>query len=252
MELLFTVLKYIGLGFLGLIGAFILAVIVFGKRIEKQWAVRADFKDPDGNRVGKFEVAMERIAKEESDFRLEVKCKLRHAMLRTGQPARVTVGETTAMEGEVTQDGRLRLRNDAWTGNVEAPHPGAMVTIWVDGEALISAELYSDHDSSASTIEGDAPDAVLPRTARILKKSNAKPVALALIAFGLGAGYFAWQGGATPAAWGLLALFRWPVSICFFPIPPISFISTTAASGGIRVSTGNCTPNRCRSGRYNP
>jgi hypothetical protein len=128
-------------------------------------------------------------------------------MLRAGQRVRVTVAETAVMEGEVIQDGRLRLRNDAWTGKIEAPQPGGIVTVWVNGETLASAELYSDYDSSASIVEGDTPDAVLPRTARILKKSNAKPVGLAFVAFGLAAGYFAWQDGAAPVALGLLGLF---------------------------------------------
>jgi hypothetical protein len=208
MELIFTVLKYIGLGFVGFIGLFILIMIVFGKRIEKQWAVRADFKDPDsGDPVGKLEVAKERVAGGESDFRLKVKCKLRHAMLRAGQRVRVTVGETAVMEGEVKQDGRLRLGNDAWSGDEEIPQPGSRVTIWSGSDALAAGELYLDFDPAKLTVKDGDPDVDIPRTARILKKSNAKALGLVFIVVGLASGYLAWQNDVSPVALGFIGLF---------------------------------------------
>lgn len=208
MDLIFTILKYIGLGFAGFFGLIILIFIFFGKRVEKQWEVRADFKGPNKRDViGKFEVEKRRIAKEETDFRLQAKCNLSHSALRAVQPVRVTVGEVVAMEGKAQQDGRLRLRNDAWTGNIEALQPGATVTVWVGNEALASAELFSDFATKPSIIKDDASHADVPRTARILKKSSAKPAGFALVIFGLVVGYFAWRQGVAPVGLGLLGLF---------------------------------------------
>jgi hypothetical protein len=207
MDLVVTSLKWIGLGLAAILGLFIVLATFFGKRIEKQWAVRADFEDPDKrSRIGELEVQKRRVEAEDSGFQTHAKCKLRHPMLRAGLPVRVTVGDIVAMEGNVQQDGRLRLLTDAWTGNIETPEPGGPVTVWAGGDALASGALYSERDETVSTVGDDAPNAHIPRSAKILKKTNAKPAGLALIVFGLTVGYLAWDNDAAPAVLALIGI----------------------------------------------
>lgn len=207
MDLVFSILKYIGLGLAAFIGLFIAVAVLFGKRIEKQWAFRADFMSSDGrDRTGKFEIDNRRVEGEGSDFRIRAGCKLRHPMLRSGQPVQVKAGDTVLMEGRVEQDGRVRLHDDARLENAETPQAGDTVAVWAGGEALVSARLYSEIDPAASTVEKDAPDAGIPRSAKVLRKSNAKPLGLAFIVFGLAGGYLAWRNDAAPFALGLIGL----------------------------------------------
>ena len=82
METLFDIVKYAFFGFFGLILLLIVVVVLFGKRIRKQWEYEADFRDADGREFGEFEIELSRIEKEEPDFTLKAKFRMRHPALK--------------------------------------------------------------------------------------------------------------------------------------------------------------------------
>ena len=77
MEIIFSILKYGVFGFFGLIGLLIVVVMIFGKRIEKKWDYEADFRDESGKEFGELDVEMSRIEKDEPNFSLKAKFRMR-------------------------------------------------------------------------------------------------------------------------------------------------------------------------------
>ena len=85
MEIVFDVIKYLVFGFFGLVGLLIVAALVFGKRIKKQWEFEAEFRDASGREFGEFDIEMSRIEKEEPDYTLKASFHMRHESLQLHQ-----------------------------------------------------------------------------------------------------------------------------------------------------------------------
>ncbi len=111
MEALFTIVKYLFFGFIGLIALLVIVVVIFGKRIHKRWEYEADFLDSNGREFGEFEIELSRIEKEEPDDTLKVKLRMRHPSLvnqvdsvSAGQLCRVVIGGTEVASAEFHPD----------------------------------------------------------------------------------------------------------------------------------------------------
>ena len=109
METLFTVVKYLFLGFFGLIGLLFVLALLFGKRVIKQWEYEAEFRDDNGREFGEFDIELSRIAKEETEDSFKATFRLRHDSLQAGQRVQVFLDDALVMEGSVERSGRVRL-----------------------------------------------------------------------------------------------------------------------------------------------
>ncbi|MDX1516769.1 MAG: hypothetical protein R3288_08015, partial [Woeseiaceae bacterium] len=109
METLFAVIEYFVIGFFALIGLLILAALLFGKRVRKQWEYEAEFRDANGREFGEFEIESSRIEKQEPDYTLKARFHLRHASLQPGQRIEIRLDDTPVLEGRVDTPGRIRM-----------------------------------------------------------------------------------------------------------------------------------------------
>ncbi len=143
MELFFDIIKYGIYGFFGLILLLVVVVIVFGKRIKKKWEFEADFRDADGQEFGEFEIELSRIEKEEPDYTLKTKFRMRHAALTRHSTVQVYIDKTLVFEQMVETEGRMFARGVPVNpiGEVAA---GQTCRVVVGGTELASAEFRPD------------------------------------------------------------------------------------------------------------
>lgn len=109
MELIFSILKYLFIGFFGLIATLFLLAIIFGKRIVKQWEFEAEFRDESGREFGEFDIELSHIAKKETEDTFKAEFKMRHPSLEKGQRVQVFLDDDLILEGTVEIGGRIRL-----------------------------------------------------------------------------------------------------------------------------------------------
>lgn len=129
---------------IGIIVGLVVLAMVFGKRIEKKWEFDADFHDERGREIGEFEIELTRIAKEETDFTLHAKLKLRHPALQAGGTVQVHLEGVRVMEGPVEQAGFVRLRTEHLCAEIKDPAKGQICVIHIDGSELLKSTLYPD------------------------------------------------------------------------------------------------------------
>lgn len=109
MDALFSIIKFIFLGFFGLIGVLFLLALIFGKRIVKQWEFEAEFRDEQGREFGEFDIELSRVAKKETEDTFKAKFRMRHESLEHGQRVQVFLDDVLVLEGKVETAGRIRL-----------------------------------------------------------------------------------------------------------------------------------------------
>lgn len=144
MEIMFSVIQYGVLGFIGLIGALVLLAVLFGKRIDEKWEYEAEFHDDEGREIGEFETKLSRIAREESDYTLSASLKLRHPALVTGHDIEVHIEGECIMRGPIETDGSVRLDSHHIVGEIKDPKGGQSCTIVWQHTELLKAALYRD------------------------------------------------------------------------------------------------------------
>ena len=142
MDLLFSIIKYVAIGFFGLIGLLVVITIVFGKRVHKKWDYEAKFMA--GRReVGEFDIESYRLEDEE-DYRLEVECELKDSRLQAGNDIEVYLDGQKVMAGKVAQPGRLRLGKQDLLVALDNPAAGQVCELKCEGETLYSCILQAD------------------------------------------------------------------------------------------------------------
>ena len=143
MDLLFDIVKYVFYGIFGLIALLVLLAVVFGKRIRKEWEFEADFRDANGREYGEFEIELSRIEKEELDYTLKTKFRMRHPALKLHSTVRVYIDDTVVFEETVQTEGRMFARGVPVNpvGKVTA---GQACRVVVGGAELASAEFHPD------------------------------------------------------------------------------------------------------------
>ena len=144
MELIFTAIKWLFLGFFGLIGALILLAIVFGKRVKKEWDYEAEFRDADGREFAEFDIELSRIEKVEADYTVKPKFRMRHDALTAGSTVRVYLEDLLVLEGTVTKAGRVWLRKDDVRNSPESAAVGQVCRVELSSGETFSAELKLD------------------------------------------------------------------------------------------------------------
>lgn len=144
MESFFTIVKWIGLGFVGLLVALVLLAVVFGKRVIKKWELEAEFRDDSGREFGEFDIEMSRIDKKEPEFSLKAGFHMRHESLREHQTVQVFVDDLLVLEGMANKPGWIRLNNDNLVNEITDAKAGQLCRIVVGGAEMFAEELVPD------------------------------------------------------------------------------------------------------------
>ena len=144
METLFSIIKYLFFGFFGLILLLVVVTIIFGKRIRKQWEYEADFLDANGKEFGEFELELSQIEKEEPDYTLKAKFRMRHTALTQHATVQVYVEDTLVFEHMVEKEGRMFVRTKELVNRVDKVSTGQTCRVVVGGSEIASAEFHPD------------------------------------------------------------------------------------------------------------
>ncbi len=144
MDLLFDIVKYAFYGFFGIVLLLVVVVILFGKRVRKKWEYEADFRDADGREFGEFEIELSRIEKEEPDYTLKTKFRMRHAAMTAHATVQVYIDDTLVFEQMVETEGRMYARGVPPVNVVEQVSSGQMCRVVIGGTELASAEFRRD------------------------------------------------------------------------------------------------------------
>ena len=144
METLFTIIKYLFFGLVGLIGLLVVLVLVFGKRIRKQWEFEAEFLDASGREFGEFEIELSRIEKEEPVDTLKAKLRMRHPALVQHATVQVFIKEKLVLEQMVETEGRIYVRTKDLVNTVDSVAAGQVCRVVIGGVEVASAEFHPD------------------------------------------------------------------------------------------------------------
>ena len=144
MEILFDIIKYVFFGFFGLILLLIVVAVLFGKRIRKKWEYEADFRDANGREFGEFEIELSRIDKEETDYTLKAKFRMRHAALTQHSTVQVYVEDTLVFEQMVETEGRMYAQRTNLVNPVDRVSEGQRCRVMVGSTEIASAEFHPD------------------------------------------------------------------------------------------------------------
>ncbi len=144
MDMIFTVIKYIVLGFFGLIGLLFVLALLFGKRIIKAWEFEAEFRDGNGREFGEFDIEMSRIAKEETEDSFKAKFRMRHPTLGAGQRVQIFLDDTLVLEGNVEKAGRIWLRNESIVTPLTTASAGQVCRVVYGGVERFSEAIVPD------------------------------------------------------------------------------------------------------------
>ncbi len=144
METVFTVVKYLFLGFFGLIGLLFVLALLFGKRMIKQWEYEAEFRDEKGREFGEFDIELSRLAKEEKEDSFKASFRLRHDSLQAGQRVQVFLDEILVMEGNVESAGRIGLGEEHIKTRLTAASAGQICRVVYGGIEQFSQAMVRD------------------------------------------------------------------------------------------------------------
>ena len=141
MEIILSILKYIVLGVVGLIGLLIALAVLFGKRKVTRWEFEAEFRDARGREFGEFEIEMSRIEKEEPEFSLKAEFKMRHSALALHKTVQIYLEDVLVLEGMVQAAGRVALDNRHLKNEIGDAKLGQICRVDVGGQTLFSEPL---------------------------------------------------------------------------------------------------------------
>jgi len=144
MDTILSIIKYFIYGFGGLIAFLFVYGILFGKRVRTQWEFEADFRDARGREFGEFEIELSKIEKEEPDFTLKAKFKMRHQALVPHAVVQVYVEDLLVLEETVETEGRMYLRPAHLINAVDTVSEGQTCRVVVGGTEIASAEFHPD------------------------------------------------------------------------------------------------------------
>ena len=145
MDFVFSVIRYMMLGFVGFIGLLFVLALLFGKRMIKKWDYEAEFKDASGREFGELDIEMSRIEKEEPNFSLKAKFRMRHAAFQLHQTVQVFIDDVLLLEGMVKSAGRVFLTHEENLRNeIADAKAGQMCRVVYGGRELFAEALLPD------------------------------------------------------------------------------------------------------------
>ena len=144
MDLLIDIIKYALIGFFGLIGLLVVLVLLFGKRIKKQWEFEAEFRDDRGREFGEFDIESSRIEKQEPDYSIKAKFRMRHESLKLHQTVQVFVDDILVLEGMVQTEGQIRLGHENARDKPRDIQAGQRCRVHIGGNEMFAESLVPD------------------------------------------------------------------------------------------------------------
>ena len=144
MDLLIDIIKYALAGFFGLIGLLVVLVLLFGKRIRKQWEFEAEFRDDRGREFGEFDIESSRIEKQEPDYSIKAKFRMRHESLTLHQTVQVFIDHILVLEGMVQSEGQIQLGHENARDKPGDVQAGQCCRIHIGGNEMFSEALVAD------------------------------------------------------------------------------------------------------------
>ena len=144
MEVIFNLFKYVGYGLGGLFIFLFVMALLFGKRVIKKWEYEANFYNDEGREVGEFDIEMQKFAKDEDDFSLDAKFRLKHAELTSGSIVKVYLDDVLVMEGSVKKEGRIYLTNEHLKTDIDDPKAGQICRVMCSAVELFSEPIKVD------------------------------------------------------------------------------------------------------------
>ena len=144
METLFDIIKYAFFGFFGLILLLVVFVMLFGKRVRKKWEFEADFRDANGLEFGEFEIELSKIEKEEPDYTLKAKFRMRHPALTQHATVQVYVEDKLVFEQRVVTEGRMYVQRTKLVNPVDQVSAGQNCRVVVGSTEIAAAEFHPD------------------------------------------------------------------------------------------------------------
>jgi hypothetical protein len=144
MDSLFSLLGYVGFGFLGLVVLLLVITLLFGRRVSKRWEFEAEFRDMSEREFGEFDIELTRVEKEDTEYSFKASFRMRHESLEKGQRVEVYLDDTLVMRGEVKKAGRILLREKAIMNPVSDPREGQVCRIVWGGIEQFRAPLRPD------------------------------------------------------------------------------------------------------------
>lgn len=128
----------------GLIAIPILFVVVFGKKIRKEWEFEAEFRDATGREFGEFEIESSMIENEDTDFKLRANLKIRHESITPNVNVQVLVEDQVVFEGMTSDRGRAFFNTEGLTVETLTPEAGQRCVVLIGGSEVASANLEVD------------------------------------------------------------------------------------------------------------
>ena len=144
MGVISTILEVLVFGFIGLVAALIGIALIFGKRIRKEWEFEAEFRDERGREFGEFDIESSRIEKQEPDFTLKAKFRMRHAALQPHKVVEIYLDDLLVLQGSVNEAGRIRLDNRNLRNTPTAVAAGQTCAVAIGGSTMFSEPLRPD------------------------------------------------------------------------------------------------------------
>jgi len=148
LEFIFNNLPYLIAGVIGVPIAlallFVVIAILFGKKVEKQYDLEAEFHDGNGKEFADFDLKSWRYEKEGGDFQLTAKFKWRDSRLALGSNVEVLLESQLILQGDVQNPGKIRLSNQHIVNQPESPQVGQQCQIRLNGEVVLEKALAQD------------------------------------------------------------------------------------------------------------
>ena len=144
MEAIFSLIKYAFLGLLALLGLLVVAALLFGKRVRKQWEYEAEFHDENGREYGEFDIELSQIEKEESQPTVKAKLQMRHPSLTEHQMVQVRLDKRVVLEGMVETAGRVFISRTFGESDFDTVAAGQICHVMVGGTELAAEPLRPD------------------------------------------------------------------------------------------------------------
>ena len=144
MDALFKVFEFLGYGvisLMALLGLLIVAALLVGKKVTKQWEFEAEFHDENNKEIGEFDLELSQIEKEEPTPTVKATFRLRHPALTEHQTVQVMLDKRLVLEGMVETPGRIVLKRKLGEGDVGHIQAGQLCRIRCGSEELFAEPL---------------------------------------------------------------------------------------------------------------
>ena len=144
MESIATFIAYGIFGLFALLLLLIVAALVFGKRVTRQWEYEAEFRDDKGREFGEFEIELSQIEKEEPHPTVKAELKMRHESLTEHKTVQVYIDDRLVLEGMVRTPGRISIDRKLGEADVGPISSGQICRIRVGGSEQFAEPLRRD------------------------------------------------------------------------------------------------------------